>query len=223
MSKNDILGSLVRVLVTVPEDRLGIVKDFSLKLAGAEGGEWEEQGKLFLRKELPETPPAEEEKLEPEVLLDHIVKVDRSTKLVFPDWTKKIMHPEIQDVGPSEFDITQVERWLHDDQKTGWVNGTKIYEFHKDNDMLKDDFGLRELLAIQAKGIKFFRTHLKGKVLYGWKSVVLNDNGNLRVPYFVESGGEVILDWDWLDSNFFSYGPALRLASSSQDSVAKIS
>jgi len=50
MSK-DILGSLVRVLVTVPEDRLGLVKDIANKLAGDDGGEWERQGKLYLRKE----------------------------------------------------------------------------------------------------------------------------------------------------------------------------
>lgn len=48
---NDILGSLVRALVTVPEDRLGPVKDFARKLAGSDGEEWVKNGKLFLRKE----------------------------------------------------------------------------------------------------------------------------------------------------------------------------
>jgi hypothetical protein len=50
MSK-DILGSLMRVLVTVPEDRLGLVQDFANKLAGSEGDTWVQQGKLFFRKE----------------------------------------------------------------------------------------------------------------------------------------------------------------------------
>lgn len=50
MSK-DILGSLVRVLVTVPEDRLGLVQDFANKLAGSDGDTWVQQGKLFFRKE----------------------------------------------------------------------------------------------------------------------------------------------------------------------------
>lgn len=45
------LGSLVRVLVTVPENRLGLVKDIAHKLAGDDGKEWEQHGKLFLRKE----------------------------------------------------------------------------------------------------------------------------------------------------------------------------
>jgi hypothetical protein len=50
MSK-DILGSLVRVLVTVPEDRLGLVQDLANKLAGSDGDRWARQGGLFLRKE----------------------------------------------------------------------------------------------------------------------------------------------------------------------------
>jgi hypothetical protein len=50
MSK-DILGSLVRVLVTVPEDRLGLMQDFANKLAGPDGDTWFRQGKSFFRKE----------------------------------------------------------------------------------------------------------------------------------------------------------------------------
>ena len=48
---HDILGSLVRALVTVPKDRLGLVLDFVRKLADPGDDEWFEQGKLFLRKE----------------------------------------------------------------------------------------------------------------------------------------------------------------------------
>ena len=50
MSK-DILGSLVRVLITVPEDRLGLVQDVALKLSNGDGAQWEEPLKRFLRKE----------------------------------------------------------------------------------------------------------------------------------------------------------------------------
>lgn len=50
MSK-DILGSLTRALVTVPQDRLGLIQDIANKLAGDEGEEWHEHGKRFLRKE----------------------------------------------------------------------------------------------------------------------------------------------------------------------------
>ncbi len=50
MSK-DILGSLLRVLVTVPENRLGLIHDISRKLSGNDGDSWEAQLKSFLRKE----------------------------------------------------------------------------------------------------------------------------------------------------------------------------
>lgn len=49
MSK-DILGSLVRAIVTVPEDRLGIIKDLCHKLSGNEGLRWEKEVKKLLRK-----------------------------------------------------------------------------------------------------------------------------------------------------------------------------
>lgn len=47
---NDILGSLVRVLTTVPKDRLGLLQDYARKLAVQGGEEWAEEGKKFLRK-----------------------------------------------------------------------------------------------------------------------------------------------------------------------------
>lgn len=51
MSK-DILGSLPRALATVPENRLGLIQDITLKLTDKDAGnEWEQQLKQFLRKE----------------------------------------------------------------------------------------------------------------------------------------------------------------------------
>ncbi len=50
MSK-DILGLLVRALVTVPEDRLGLVKDLVFKLSRSDGAQWERELKHLLRKE----------------------------------------------------------------------------------------------------------------------------------------------------------------------------
>jgi len=48
MSK-DILGSVVRALVTVPEQNLGMVKDFIHKITGGDSVVWIDQGKLFLQ------------------------------------------------------------------------------------------------------------------------------------------------------------------------------
>lgn len=48
---DDMLGSLVRVLTTIPEYRLGLLQDFARKLAGRDGEDWETNAKRFLRKE----------------------------------------------------------------------------------------------------------------------------------------------------------------------------
>lgn len=46
-------------------------------------------------------------------------------------------------------------------------------------------------------------------VLY---TFVRNDDGNLNVPYLIEIGGKVVLNWNWLDNDWNSTNPALRFA-----------
>jgi len=145
--------------------------------------------------------------------IDSIIRVDHSICPVYPDWVKKVMHPELEAAGPAEFDISQVEQWLHPDQARGTVKGKVIYEYLKDNDMLKTCLGLSDLLAIQKKGIAFFRKHFADKAVFGWKAVVLSRDGNLRVPSLIESEGKVLVYWRWLDYAWDSDYPALRLAS----------
>ncbi|TSC83432.1 MAG: hypothetical protein G01um101417_605 [Parcubacteria group bacterium Gr01-1014_17] len=41
---------------------------------------------------------------------------------------------------------------------------------------------------------------------------VPNRDGNLHVPYLVENGGEVVLNWNWLDNDWDANNPALRFA-----------
>lgn len=48
----DILGSLLRVLVTVPENRLGLIKDLAHKFTGRDGDQWEQETKVLLRKKM---------------------------------------------------------------------------------------------------------------------------------------------------------------------------
>jgi hypothetical protein len=208
MSK-DILGSLLRVLVTVPEDRLGLVQDFARKLAGSDGKTWKAQGKLFLRKEL--IP-------EPEFVIDTIIRVDRSIRPSYPNWAKLVMHPELESIGPTEYNLSKVEPWLHEDQKDGrWTTGRIIYVYLNDTDMLKTCLGLRDLEEIQKKDITFFRKYFKGKAVFGWASVVRDDHyGRFNVPYLCEDGDKVILDWNWLDNDWCGNDLALCHASSSQ-------
>jgi hypothetical protein len=144
---------------------------------------------------------------------DSIIRVNRSVKPVYPDWVKELLHPELEGTGPTEYDITKVEQWLHNDQKGGkWLNGQKIYEHLKENNMLESCLDLADLLAIQAKGIAFFREHFADKGMFGWKSVVRYPGDGLGAPCLYVYGGKVVLNWRWLEVGWYGYYPALRFA-----------
>lgn len=114
--------------------------------------------------------------------------------------------------GPVEYDLTAVEQLLYDGQKNGGrVVGTHIYDCLKRTGKIKLCLGLADALAIQAKGIKVFKSY-SGKVVFFWRSVVLGRGGRLYVPYLIESGDAVELGWNWLGHGWGGDGPALRLA-----------
>lgn len=172
-----------------------------------------EEGALkFLRGELvvqpvviPEPPP--------EPVLDFLVRVDRSVKPSYPDWMKKLMHPELELAGPAEYNLQDgVEQWLHDDQKRGSVVGNTIYKHLQKGDALATCLNLQDGLAIQAKGIAVFRKLFAGKAVFLWGSVVQYRYGGLSVPYLCDLGVKVGLHWHRLDRNWDSYFPALRFS-----------
>jgi hypothetical protein len=169
----------------------------------------------FLRGEAELVPKV---KLSPasELVMDPIIRVDRSIRPSYPDWMKEVMHQELENVGPAEYDITKVEQWLHDGQKDGkWIKGKEIYARLKDTDTLKTCLGLRDLEEIQRKGIAFFRKHFKGKAVFGWSGVVRGRDGRLKVPYLDLGDGcnRVELNWDYLVGDWISNCPGLRHAS----------
>lgn len=152
--------------------------------------------------------------LEPEVEVDSIIRVDRSIRPSYPDWVKEVVHQELESVGPDEYYISSVEQWLHAKQKNGGcVVGNIIYDDINKPSVLADHLGLRDLEEIQKKGIMFFRKHFKGKAVFGWKSIVRDRSGRLRVPCLCGDGGGVILAWGWPGHDWDDDSPALRLAS----------
>ena len=147
------------------------------------------------------------------VFVDNIIRVDRSLRPTYPEWVRIVMHPELEATGPAEYDATSLEQWLHDGQKNGgWVKGEKIYEHLEEKKMLESCLGLVDLIAIQAKGIDFFRQHFAGKAVFAWKSVVRGRNDDLGVPYLYGVGGEVVLGWFWLGNDWDGSLPARRFA-----------
>lgn len=165
------------------------------KLGGADGA------RRFLRDELALI----------EVTPD-LVRVDRTVRPTYPSWVREVLHTELEAIGLTEFDCAKLELWLHDAQKTGVVRGQVIYGHLKSNNMLESCLGLRDMEEIQKKGIAYFRKHFKGQAVFGWKSIVRDDDGSLYVPCLFGSGGEVVLSWRWLDYGWLSANPALRFA-----------
>lgn len=145
---------------------------------------------------------------------DFLIKVNRSIKPTYPNWVKKVLHPEFELSGPTEFDLQKdVNLWLHEDQKIGSVIGNKIYNQLKKDDLLKDCLNLVDLLAIQEKGIEIFRTLYKGKAVFAWKSIVESTYRYLHVPCLIESDCKVVLRWpSWLCNDWDSDDPALRFS-----------
>lgn len=151
---------------------------------------------------------------EPEVVIDPIIRVDRSIRPSYPEWVKTVMHPELENTGPAEYDITKTEQWLHDGQKDGkWIEGNKIYAHLKETGDLKNHATLCDHEEIQKKGIAFFRKHFAGKAVFAWGSVVRDGDGFLHVSYLCEDGDGVVLRWRWLDDSWVGSRPGLRLAS----------
>ena len=160
----------------------------------------------------PAASKSEEPKEEP--IIEPIIRVDRSKKPTYPDWMMEIIHPGLELTGLAEYDISKVELWLHPSQQNGkCTNGQIIYDYLLKKMILAGCLNLQDLLAIQAKGIVFFRKYFRGNALFGWKSVVRSDGGGLRAPYLYERGGKVVLDWHWLENNWGDNDPAGRLAS----------
>lgn len=146
-------------------------------------------------------------------LPDGLIPINRTVPLPHPEWVMEVLYDE--SVGPAEIDPAKAELWLHDNQKTGVTTGLVIHDHLVKNEMIDSCYGLRELLAIQAKDIAYFRKHWKGKAVFGWKGTVRHRDGILRVPYLYDDGVKVVLCWRWLGHDWNSNRPAFRVASGS--------
>lgn len=175
---------------------------------GSGGEEFERFLNGAVRQLLRQSPP--ESALEPP--LDFMVRVDRTLRPPYPIWSEPTVHPDLECTGPAEYDLqSDVEQWLHDDQKTGGVKGSVIYQYLNDDLILANQLGLADLLAIQKMGIQIFLELFRNKTVFGWKSVVRRrDSPDLYVPYLHQCNDEVMLKWAKLDESWYSFGSALR-------------
>jgi len=117
---------------------------------------------------------------------DDIIYLSRSGDSGLPN-TTKFLYPKLQEDGPNEYNIDQLDEWYHPDQASGKVTGHDIHEYLKTSDLLWRQLGIADLEAIRAKGPDFFRKHFAGKRIFAWKSILEDTNGFLVVPYLYQS------------------------------------
>ena len=151
---------------------------------------------------------------EPEPVLDFLITVNRIQKPSYPEWVTRVVHPEFELSGPAKFDLrNDVSFWIHEYQKIGSTTGSNIYTQLSNDNLLKDCLNLADLITIREilreKGIEGFRNFCKGKAVFGWKSVVDDDNYYRRVPFLIENDSKVVLDWYWVGNYWPSNFPAL--------------
>lgn len=141
--------------------------------------------------------------------MDYLIKLDRSRKPIYPDWVERIVYPEYELSGPNEFDLKNVERWLHKQQKVEiGVAGYQIYDQLQNGNLLKDCLNLADLLAIQEKGTELFQYLYKDCMVFGWKSIAEHPSETLFVPSLDQN---LKIHWDRLESEFKFNHPALML------------
>ncbi len=164
---------------------------------------------------VPKTKPAPESEAE----VNTLIRIDRSVKLVYPDWVKEIADPELEGVGPAEYDMTKVELWPHDNQKYGgFVTIRMVYDYLKSSNKLRNCLGLEDALEIQKNGIVAFRKVFGYKVPICLRSVVVDQNG-WRVPYFFGSVDEIVQHWFWLDRSLNDDNPVVLFPTTRIDVV----
>jgi hypothetical protein len=74
------------------------------------------------------------------------------------------------------------------------MEGHKLYEYLKENGMLKSCLSLRDgEEKSKRKALLFSGSSSKAKRSFLWKSVVQNRNGFLYVPYLFEDDDEVVV------------------------------
>ncbi len=154
-----------------------------------------------------------EEKIKPiEPSFNTLIRVDRSVKPLYPNWIKEVLCPEFAETGPEQFDLANVELWLHGMQEKGSIAGNELYTYLRENDLLKDCLNLRDGEEIQKNGVRAFNKFFKVEALCLWKSAVSTDDGDFFVPYLRDAGG-VVVRWGKLDDLWDRKSPAGRFRS----------
>jgi hypothetical protein len=137
---------------------------------------------------------------------DPDIYVDRSVLADHSKWlnVRRIVNEKLEAIGPPRFNAETLELWVYPAQLGGAIRGPVIYNHLKTFSKLPGCLALRDLEEIQKKGIEFYQRFWLGKTLFAWRSLVIDVNGELRVPCISSGpkGDEVVLFFEWAERKF---------------------
>lgn len=181
------LDPIVRALVGVDVKHHGVILDIVNKLGGNNADE--HRGRLASALRESNAPS------------DTIVRINRLTAPAYPDWVKKVQHPELELSGPIELDLKALVKSKFDDEqgKSVRIIAHVAYMHLEAHGLLGSCLNLQDGLAIQKKGIAIFRQFFGGQVILLWGSTVSDHEDKLFAPYLYERNDRVLLGWDSLE------------------------
>ncbi len=133
-----------------------------------------------------------------------VIRVDRFKPITYPTWMSEVTHPEIENGGPSQYDLQKVMLYLYFKCRGAGKSLADVYATVLRDGDLHRCLGLRDALAIQKAGSYVARRALHDKGVFCWRSVVKHSEGHLCVPYVVAcaASDEVVIDWPSLEKKW---------------------
>ncbi len=136
-----------------------------------------------------------------------IVEPDRSIRPAYPNWMRKVVHPELECTGPAKINLKALVLERHIVPAYKVITGLQIYDNIRDNDALDRCLSLQDGLAIQAAGVAVYRKVFSSRTVCLWKSVGQHkDFGGglcLHVAYLTNTDNrEVYIGWGCLAYDF---------------------
>ena len=142
--------------------------------------------------------------------LDAIVRVSCTARPDYPSWTGRVMHTDLQNTGPSRYDLrTDVTPWRHDSQKRGFIRGNAVYEYLETRNEIDSCLGRVDCVEIKKMGAPIFRAVFGDKaLLFFLRSTIASQSGILEAPCLFIFNNEVMDRWFWLGgywpTNYFT-------------------
>lgn len=124
------------------------------------------------------------------------VRINRSTRLVYPLWVTLGVHFRIWGLGPAEYDLTAIELFLWVFQwGTRKVEGYDLHEYLKRTGMIEKCLDLRDAVEIQRLDPDVFREIFGDSNVFLWRSSAEDRSGDKHVPYLCLREGGIVLAW----------------------------